>query len=144
MEKLELKHVAPYLPYGLKGFDYDKRTYLFRGIDENGKTHWESNEILDKKGYDIKPILRPLSDLFKLIYWDKNNEPYMIGYKYGIEKVKEEGIEFYASEYYAEYAESPKCYIDITVFDWWLFEKHFDIFGLIEKGLAIDINTIDV
>ena len=23
-----------------------------------------------------------------------------------------------------------------------LFENHFDVFGLIEKGLAIDINTI--
>ena len=24
----------------------------------------------------------------------------------------------------------------------WLFENHFDVFGLIEKGLAIDINTL--
>jgi len=24
----------------------------------------------------------------------------------------------------------------------WFLEQHYDVFGLIEKGLAIDINTI--
>lgn len=136
--KLELKHLAPYLPYGLKiarlSIDGD-----FKGIEYS----FRATNLVEVLRYDnLKPILRPLSDLFKLIDWDNNNEPYMIGYKYGVKKAKEDGVDFYADEHYADYAESPKCYIDITSFNWWLFEHHFDVFGLIEQGLAIDKNTL--
>ena len=131
--KLTLREIAPYLPYGLIMRDSD-------GIyKEDRILIFENMKWMLSNG---KPILRPLSDLFKLIDWDNNNDPYMIGYKYGVKKVKEDGVEFYADEYYADYCESPKCYIDITSFNWWLFEYHFDVFGLIEKGLAIDINTL--
>lgn len=137
--KLELKHLAPYLPYGLNILYWNGLAKEY--IEILQVLHYENRHVLGSEKH--KPILRPLSDLFKLIDWNNNNEPYMIGHKYGIEKVKEDGVEFYANEYYADYDESPKCYIDITLFDWWLFENHFDVFGLIEKGLAIDINTIE-
>lgn len=150
--RLELKHIVPYLPYGLEALVLDSRFGIghpfldkITGVYEDLVTFNDSPDWYfdsDENDTVIKPILRPLSDLFKLIDWDNNNEPYMIGYKYGVEKVKEDGVEFYADEYYADYAESPKCYIDITSFNWWLFEYHFDVFGLIEQNLAIDINTI--
>lgn len=138
MEQLELKHVAPYLPYGLRLWHIDGECQIEMNATGSGS---DCLSIEDLEMY-AKPILRPLSDLFKLIDWDKNNDPYMLGYKYGIEKVTEDGKLIYAEEYYADYCASPKCYIDITSFNWWLFEYHFDIFGLIEQGLAIDINTL--
>lgn len=149
MEKLELKHLAPYLPYGLKIMTFSNYrpseiicNYGIRNCSDYPITTYEDGKSFGRMLSEIKPILRPLSDLFKLIDWGNNSDPYMIGYKYGVEKVFEDGEEFYANEHYADYCESPKCYTNITSFDWWLFEHHFDVFGLIDKGLAIDINTL--
>lgn len=133
--KLELKHLTPYLPYGLRGIDYDKKTYLFRGLDNNGNVYWDCNEILNKKGYDIAPILRPLSDLTKDI--EVNGEKFV-------------PFDFF-DEYYSpidDYNELQKHFLnsDIKKMPYELIEKlfewHFDVFGLIEQGLAIDINDL--
>jgi len=80
MEKLELKHLAPYLPYGLKGITQNRLTIMC-GIKTNVQLPiiWEEieskskfkgqaapyhNEHYTSKG-GFKPILRPLSDLAK-------------------------------------------------------------------------------
>ena len=115
--KLELKHLAPYLPYGLKILskyknDVEGIVYLM-GIEniETIITH-------DSR----KPILRPLSDLtieFKDDF--RFTERAITIHKYGLNHWLK-GLRF-----------------DIVEF---LFENHFDVFGLIEKGLAIDINTL--
>lgn len=123
--KTELKHLAPYLPYGLKSYvEYDGHK-LIKDINVNNVMCIVDGEVLSK------PILRPLSDLTKEI--EVNMEKF-----YPYEKLH-------------------LCYSDVTNFlnddlwigQWWdyekvtkLFEWHFDVFGLIEKGLAIDINTL--
>jgi hypothetical protein len=144
MEKLELKHLAPYLPYGLKVMS------IYNEVSEINSINYS----LDKQSRDslnlligrnplrfrgdnldtIKPILRPLSDLTKeieydgetitpCIYWDDINIAY--------EKNLRSMAKFNYSDGYMPYFITEK-----------LLEWHFDVFGLIEKGLAIDINTL--
>ncbi len=120
MEKLELKHLAPYLPYGLKYFvdytDGDTEIVNLDGafIDElylsNGLTCGYQSET-------SKPILRPLSDLTKNEFVDD------------------------LGKWYGDYQELDLDDIDYGIVKNY-FKHHFDVFGLIEKGLAIDINTI--
>lgn len=72
MEKLELKHLTGYLPYGLKVQLLDRKKFTKRivvgctnkgilRIGDDGHHNWEA--YFDK----IKPILRPMSDLIKEI-----------------------------------------------------------------------------
>jgi len=135
--KLEIKHLAPYLPYGLKIEPYQKVLscgYLTK--DELDISTFE-----DKNIEDIKPILRPLSDLTKEI--EHNGERFVPNeyfYKNWFIKIREDGhfsrdngdgtCEGFS------YKSAPYDLIEH------LFEFHFDVFGLIDSGLAIDLNTI--
>ena len=131
VEKLELKHLAPYLPYGLKceildykcdyvGDKYDTiKGYYFYGDSpyfnfKHGRDHAGKNTT------NFKPILRPLSDLktFEIIDVDQ-----VVEYRFNSVNLVKLNL-----------------YWQVEL----LFENHFDVFGLIEKGLAIDINTIKV
>jgi hypothetical protein len=134
--KLELKHLAPYLPYQLNCMAQGegKQSFEFQGVSdvnwidlhEIGRTVCEQYDI-----EDVFPILRPLSDLGKVIQHD------------GVEFIPY--IEYnYIREFLEELSSLDHTYIEhvqykvIIV----LLELHFDIFGLISKGLAIDINTL--
>lgn len=100
---------------------------------------------------EVKPILRPLSDLTKEI--EHNGEKFIAFYhkEFEIELRTEVKTGFFDSMYIEEklsiISESNKVN---TVFEKSisilnkLFEWHFDVFGLIEKDLAIDINALDV
>ncbi len=122
--KLELKHLAPYLPYGLKL----RQPVLRRGFRTRLIT---VNNILDtiERQNIIKPILRPLSDLTKNDFGgDLIEEFYTLDFEKQILRIVED-IRWVN-----------QCdYLLIQL----LIEKHYDIFGLIEKGLAIDINTLN-
>jgi hypothetical protein len=84
--------------------------------------------------YEVKPILRPLSDLQnqELDYYTqfelKTNE---FDAEYLIEALVNKT--FYAKDIHFSF----KIYQV-------LFEMHFDVFSLIEKGLAININQINL
>lgn len=140
MEKLTLEHLAPYLPYGLKVLDkqdVDTREYNIEYVkDENTYTLsiGTLNGTLSKPFR--YPILRPMSDVKSQII--HNGETVNLFYKLGL--TTRDGL--ICDDYYAEYGESPKCYIPVDKFNWWLFEYHFDVFGLIEKGLAISIHDV--
>lgn len=156
--KLELKHIAPYLPYDLRIFH---SAFMFRN-------NWNENEIgtmagitdvislkLDEITFDIvmkrdkdsyklhdsrghfKLILRPISDLTKEI--EHNGEKFV-----PIEKVDKGGNMELLECLNDDEFEFPK---DLDLFPYWmivsLLEWHFDIYGLIENGLAIDINTLE-
>ena len=66
MKKLELEHLAPYLPYGLKYIDDDvDKIVELHNLDTGiGLVNFGWGDA--KNLYEIKPILRPLSDLTKL------------------------------------------------------------------------------
>lgn len=126
--ELELKHIAPYLPYGLKLKDAQGNvTELTLGnlnLEEMWM-HWL--------------VLRPLSDMDKIIA--SVNEPsFKPSSRYDLRLYDGEWCE----EFYAEYGESPKAFIPVADMaqSTWPFKYHFDVFGLIQAGLAVDINTL--
>lgn len=114
--KLELKHIAPYLPYGLK--------YVHKNIIWD-LTHLDSTT----KNREYKPILRPLSDLTKEI--EVNGEKFV-----PIEKIAIYGD----NKAYLEEAILTGL-VEVIVFNM-LLRWHFDLYNLIENGIAIDINTL--
>ena len=75
--KLELKHLAPYLPYGLK-IEHPTMLVGKREISELrnlGQTNIEVSHRLYVQISNCKPILRPISDLFNEI--TVNNETFI-------------------------------------------------------------------
>lgn len=129
METLELKHLAPYLPFGVKAKtkDYEfivagAHDYTIFGDNENGE--------LEEYYGDVKLILRPLSDLtekhIKEIHSRCPNSP-------NWQELHKEWIN--------EGGDLTETIIEYAVMEI-LLEWHFDVFRLIDKGLAIDINTL--
>ena len=136
--KLELKHIAPYLPYGLK-FRNGKEFDVVTGIDNNTVISLFRGHLTNFTSIEeIKPILRPLSDLTKEIE---------------VNGIKYESVEHYFEEIY--YTQTFHKQVKSIIQDerWinhceyilveFLFEHHFDVFGLIPQGLAIDFNTLE-
>ena len=131
--KLELKHLAPYLPYGL-----EIKTHLLTNANRIKVTavliHDQIEYYDEDSGYeiinftDIKPILRPLSDLTKEIEHDGRRfvPANIMGYEKG---------QYYLMRKPTNYNMS---YNNVTQ----LLEWHFDVFGLIDNGLAININEL--
>lgn len=128
--ELELKHLAPYLPYGVKiqgqtHGDIEELTMLSENaiyVKSQNTTYYGAwADIMD-----IKPILRPLSDLTEIFYWDNLQD--------GDCELDRERIN--------EIKNSPRGHLKLYQSNY-LFKHHFDIFGLIEKDLAIDINTLE-
>ena len=155
--ELELKHIAPYLPYkldvqenksGLIGemLSLTNDRLQIMVIDPN----WGWRSFLQ-----IKPILRPLRDLtieiehngekFIPIDWFKPDDSEM-SCNFLQERDKEliEAI-LHISMYDISVYEGN---IDINLLPYFvmekLFEWHFDILGLIIEGLATDINTLKI
>jgi hypothetical protein len=145
--KLELKHLSPYLPYKLKcellnyKSDYVGEKYgIINGFYYlGGEVHYtfKDRSTAGKTRDLIKPILRPLSDFNKFTNIN--------------------GVDFYPlNEIHKIFNGSIDCYKvkKMWKFNDWntkniqygifikMIEWHFDVFGLIEKGLAIDINKL--
>ncbi len=158
MDKLTLEHLAPYLPYGLKAemLDY-KCDYVGKQYDEIVGFHqWDKNcsywSALTVGGSKpnierIKPILRPLSDLS--IYNESFEESWIIRLNKECIEVSNAGGIWLDSDLdfdlmYDRY--EPPGYLRLEYTSKsrdWLVKNQFDVFGLIEKGLAIDINSIE-
>ena len=160
--KLELKHIAPYLPYGLIVKHNDEDTLLtdlhVSGIINPVKYEAGITSVIDVD--EVKPILRPIRsitedeafeflkrvmpeskrDLEKGSYTFKNDEGIMCfnnkdyrlcDYSLIVDN-DSMGVECeYKTGGYSCY------YPNISGYEW-LFKHHFDVFGLIKKGLAVD------
>lgn len=147
--KLELKHIAPYLPYGLKVKGIFKESFTLVHDRQPNNLNVLSLESLMFFPNEHKPILRPLSDFA--------NEFYAQGLKTRMDKIlvrnglAPSGIEYDINDnvFYIGKTEDSKSYEIYDVFELpfkvvdVLFEYHFDVFGLIPQGLAIDINTLE-
>jgi len=130
--KLELKHLCSYLPYGLMlSAEYMwpgcKIPLVVANYSSDMRNGINATEAIER---GAKPILRPLSDLTKEI--EHNGERFVPVIEWGWV----EDINRFNHNYFKYRFES-----------YWKFEQlinhHFDVFGLIEKGLAIDINTLE-
>jgi len=138
--KLELKYLSPYLPY-------DVRIARFTANDKFKRVEYSlrAGNLQEVVRCDnLKPILRPLSDLTKEInlHDDFFAIPIenMTGYKLdGNISVAPTTVRYLYG--------CSKGEIEAKFLDYWvivqLLEWHFDIFNLIENNLAIDINTIN-
>jgi hypothetical protein len=133
--KLELRHLAPYLPYKLKvmmlsSVDSKEGNFeILSGIQTNGLTLLGDGGrfgFYEREFFAIKPILKPLSELHKD---ELHNQGFSSHRDYLTTEREADPIQFYIEG--APY--------EMIVY---LFSKHYDVFGLIDKGLAIDINTI--
>ena len=131
--KLELKHLAAYLPYGLTGLSIEENLgiEIIKGFSTYGKYNITSL-ITDVDDIDItlfKPILRPLSDLKKEI--EVNSEKFVPNLKMQWMFCSDFNYNQYILNGNLEFRKMQD-----------LLEWHFDIYGLIDAGLAIDINTL--
>lgn len=132
--QLEFKHLAPYAPFKLKltasGILNPTSYLILIGVDFLG-TQWVQK---DEEGQKIscftykksKPFLFPLSDL---IYF--RNRLQNLGYNVNDLSINQIILDI----------KNEKCGYDIMQM---CFEEHIDVFGLIDKGLAFDINTLSV
>lgn len=133
--KLELKHLAPYLPYRLKIQHIKEKSRAAR--KEKLSPFTKTLEPLDltpffygEDDFKYKPILRPLSDLTKEEYnfiWENETD-----------------FDIVESWVNSSFDLESKLGWKFSYHLWSeLFKNHFDVFGLIDKGLAIDINTLE-
>lgn len=167
MEELEIKHLTPYLPYGLYMKVDDRGVLSMDSMDDECVVSSYNN--FTKTNYhisDIKPILRPLSSMTKKeaydilclivgiedIGFEQSDLDYIsLNYEYDMLKIKGEfPFDDYVcgTEYTINISNdgiacfdtgSNGMYITHSAYDY-LFSKHFDIFGLIDEGLAIEKN----
>lgn len=151
--KLELKHLAPYLPYGLKALSIDGFSVSILGVD------FTTNRILNINGdrtftiAEIKPLLRPLSDLTKEIeIGGKKFVPmeYFFEFENPHNKIPKR-MKYYYEEvpnrvsitHNASSRSTEVLFSEMGANPYWmtqkLFEWHFDVFGLIDEGLALPL-----
>jgi len=145
-EKLTIEHLAPYLRYGLKwkSTKYKEISTMIGLIPSQAVFKISDDEIESYTNFTltgdtyIKPILRPLSDLLSS------------GCFVDIETASENEMNQHMWEDLRcrlERCEKSNSNTDINKMPYWvvelLFKYHVDVFGLIDKGLAIDINTLE-
>lgn len=122
--KLELKHLAPYLPYKL---ELQILEHPFGIVPRKLELDCGHDFNYHLQEGNVKPILRPLINY--------NSHSFNNCFSY------DEKAECFISD-------NGETIIEFSNIDlpYWftqlLFEQHFDVFCLIEKGLAIDKNTL--
>lgn len=139
---LTLKHIVGYLPYRLKCLNQhlpDKELIIEELLGISNHITW-CGIFNAKHGSNhvpvcgMKPILRPISDLTKEI--EVNGEKFV-------------PMNWFDENIFPKHNSPAVCFTDEYVEMCYLkeyeklYEWHFDIHGLIEKGLAIDLNTIE-
>lgn len=149
--KLELEHLAPYLPYELKikvenGIDngiFELQPVMLTIQDHEGINKFNKWFIQ----YESKPLLRPLSDLTKEI--EHNGDkfvpiielyPFFDKQPSNVKMICNQELDYAESHYYGggslkvntKYPLENRYDLIEKLFEW-----HFDVFNLIENGLAI-------
>lgn len=136
MEKLTIEHLAPYLPYKLGveilnyrsdyvGLQYSSLTGYYL-IEEDPHFTYIGGST-GKSFRELKPILRPLSDFLDINSDAMNDLNCDIQSQINIMDLAYKIIGLSS----LSYTDAQLC-----------FRSHVDVFGLIEKGLAIDINIL--
>ena len=128
---MDLKHITGYLPFGLKVNTIENELISIDLKNNKLESLFRGHLINIYDFDDFKPILRPLSDLTKEI--EVNGEKFV--------------PIFELSNYTIQQTENGKSGLEWNIISTFpyrdiqkLYEWHFDIHELIEKGEAIDIN----
>lgn len=149
-----MKHLAPYLPYDLKCYIMRERITerlegLEYGYDENRTPMALFQEFGQWELTKFKPLLYPISRLRESISLNHHNEGQefvprkMLVAKWIVRNGKHHenanSIADYKVGQFTSAAEVKKGYDSLPH---WVFQDlikwHFDVFGLINKGLAIE------
>lgn len=139
MEKLDITHLAPYLPYGLRvkykeGFHYgicEISGLDLLGVKILGIDIW----VLFK---NLKPILRPISDLGALIRLEFGKLDFYPSYESEIiDLFRPVNTDFNDDFVDLDLKKLPYECVE------YMFKNHYDFFGLIDKGLATSINDFN-
>lgn len=167
MKTLELKDICGYLPYGLKFLsDYFSTPHEIVSIDLTDNTADFSNNCgyTNKSLGEVKPILRPMSDLTKEIRQNcyNNSKPfipivelacmleaqgYWRVYGAGAADFGEDGesciaqLVFDGDHFVYTVDDEYDTFNSVAIYDK-LNAWMFDYRGLISAGLAIDVNTL--
>ena len=149
--KLELKHIAPYLPYKLGVASGDEYDSILSNIGIMG-THYDvyapNNytiyqlckcedgvfKYMGVRPIQVKPILRPLSSMTEK---ESDELEDIIGCNFYI-YISNNGIEIEENIIDPWYGKSVLRMETLNRIYEWLFSNHFDVFNLIENDLAID------
>ena len=139
--KLELKHLAGYFPYGLKGISTEENLgfEVVKGFSIYGK-HNTVSLITNVDDIDMilfKPILRPLSDFGDSDDMRKSHE------FIGLGKWCKVYDEFF-KVWFDDISNIDKLILQAPqeIFNYFL-ANHFDVFRLIENDLAISIHNVE-
>ena len=117
--KLEIRHLAPYLAHNVKV----SKTHSL----STGKGIGSIYHILSKKNNDYKLILHPLSEVMDINSPLFNSINTDLKIQMEICDLANKKIGYWNVSYGA---------IEV------MCENHIDFFGLIDEGLAVDINTL--
>ncbi|HET8886813.1 MAG TPA: hypothetical protein VFM70_10730 [Salinimicrobium sp.] len=151
--KLELRHLAPYLPYKLMIYDTEDCEIFDLVMCSESEIYLSEFE----SSYETaKPILKPLSELTKDDFKEELYQYYqtlgidvkLVNYDSGNDNPFDMTLtvtykmmgEVYTDCLINRGSTSETPYHIIV----WLCENHFDIFGLIKDGLALDINDLSL
>ena len=153
--KLELKHLAPYLPYGLKIKAYDNIWNLdgYRVSAIKPLVVVNQHSLTSSHLREVKPLLRPISSMTKEEAYEFGillmGEADMEDKEVGIGEMRLMGATYptivYKDKEDEEYSITIQFSsvgisgIDLVPYEAyeWLFDHHFDVFNLIENNLAI-------
>lgn len=126
--QMKVEYLAPYLPYKLKINTAEEELISLDAHYKLAESEIRNNRINIYELSEVKPMLRQISDLFNGNYY------YILDEFSGLE------LEAFKSAFLAELRSIN--YLDKLPYSiaQMLFKEHFDLFGLIDKGLAKDIN----
>jgi hypothetical protein len=133
MKRLELKHLAAYLPYSIKVYHADWNAQIDMNATGAGNNYFSIEDVIEFSPM-VKPALLPLSELAL-------TTPIII-------KGSEMSAEVKPSDYIATSIKDSQKNMRMLLNDnaegleQWKFERllqlHFDVFNLIDAGLAIN------
>ncbi len=124
---MELKHISAHLPYGLKVRLHNGEVVTF--------TVLKLSQFLSG-AIGIKPILRPLSE------FGDSDDLRKVHEFIGLGKWCEQ-YDIYFDAWFNDIANIDKLILQAPYeVIQYFFANHYDIFNLIEKGEAIDANTL--
>lgn len=135
METLKLHHIAPYLPYELECQTVDRGEVVISELNAaySDNSYTFMNIVESEKGFDdIKPLLKPMSALNISYVAELARYVSTLDEKYTIE---------IAMKMIKERKSKPlnMPYVIVQI----LLQWHFDVFGLIDKGLAKNILELE-
>jgi hypothetical protein len=154
MKTLTLEHLSAYLPYGLIGQlkQYPNGTCVKLGTYlSNSERKWTIDMFVESS---VLPILCPLSSLTETIWFEGKeiNPSEFIKDWYNEKYATEiEDLEYYKLEnefaLFGVFHSTEEKETEIIAMPYQayqlLLKMKIDIFGLIEKGLAVDVNTLE-